>query len=129
MKQIFAILQEVWQPGGIVCHKRFTATNILPIIFLVVGFTVTGVGEAVDAQVVILRCTNPVSGATWDTKINFENKTADSFPATITEESIKWHNVLQGGQYSLDRISGELTVLFASSTGGFALKDKCRFTQ
>ena len=76
-----------------------------------------------------LRCTNPFSGATWDVAIDPARRTADSFPAQITRKSIEWHDSLHGGRYEFDRASGELTVTYASSTGGVFLKDRCRFMQ
>jgi hypothetical protein len=74
-----------------------------------------------------LRCTNPYSGATWDVAIDPKRRTADSFPADITDRSIEWRDLARGGRYEFDRASGDLTVVYASSTGGFFLKDKCRF--
>jgi len=82
-----------------------------------------------DASEAVLRCTNPVSGATWDMPIDFENNTANSFPATFTDNSIDWHDVSHGGHYSFDRVSGGLTVIYASSMGGFSLKLTCRLTE
>ena len=76
-----------------------------------------------------LRCTNPFSGAMRDIAIDHLQRTADSFPATITEKTIKWHDATRGGNYELDRASGQLTVVYASSTGGFFLRDNCRFLE
>jgi len=52
--------------------------------------------------------------------------TADSFPAEITDRSIRWRDAARGGNYEFDRGSGELTVVYASSMGGTFLKDNCR---
>jgi hypothetical protein len=73
-----------------------------------------------------LRCTNPFSGATWDVAIDPARRTAGSFPADITGKSIEWHDSVRGGRYEFDRTSGDLTVAYASSTGGFFVKDQCR---
>ena len=51
--------------------------------------------------------------------------TADSFPAEITGSQIAWHDTLHGGYYYLDRASGALTFLNASSTGGYATHHTC----
>jgi hypothetical protein len=85
--------------------------------------------ERAGAAPATLRCTNPFSGATWDIAIDHTRRTADSFPATITEKTIRWHDAARGGNYELDRTSGELTVVYASSTGGFFLKDNCQYLQ
>ena len=73
----------------------------------------------------ILTCTNPVSGFSWRIRINFEQSTVDSNPARITSTEISWHDGTDGGNYTLDRKSGSLTVIFASSTGGYFLHHRC----
>lgn len=71
------------------------------------------------------HCTNPASGARWDIVVDYGRRLADSFPAEITRERISWHDTRHGGLYELDRSSGALTVRFASSTGGYFLRDRC----
>jgi hypothetical protein len=73
----------------------------------------------------ILTCTNLVSGASWQIRIDFERRTVDSNPARISSTDISWHDAKDGGNYELDRKSGALTVIFASSTGGYFLHDRC----
>jgi len=73
----------------------------------------------------ILVCTNPVSGASWQIRIDFRNETVDSNPARISTTQISWHDATDGGNYTLDRKSGALTVIVASSTGGYFLHDRC----
>jgi hypothetical protein len=51
---------------------------------------------------------------------------ADSNPARINEAQISWHDTTDGGNYTLDRKSGELTVVVASSTGGYFLHHRCK---
>jgi hypothetical protein len=96
-------------------------------VFIVAGLAILVHGERLNAAPMVLRCTNPASGAVWDIKIDYQSSTANSFPAIISENGITWHDALHGGHYALDRNSGDLTVIYASSTGGFTLKDKCRF--
>lgn len=74
----------------------------------------------------VLACTNLVSGAGWLIKINFEDSTVDSNPARISNTEISWHDATGGGNYTLDRKTGNLTVVFASSTGGYFIHDRCR---
>jgi hypothetical protein len=71
-------------------------------------------------------CTNLVSGASWRIRINFERSTVDANPARISGAKISWHDATDGGNYTLDRKSGNLTVIVASSTGGYFLHDRCR---
>jgi|ERR1700749_2275539 hypothetical protein len=73
-----------------------------------------------------LTCTNPVSGANWKISIDFGKSTVDANPAHISEASISWHDHKDGGNYTLDRKTGKLTVIVASSTGGYFLYDNCR---
>ena len=81
------------------------------------------VAHAVESAV---ACTNPASGTQWQIRIDYERSTVDSYPASITEAKISWHDASDGGNYSLDRKSGNLTVAVASSTGGYFLYDRCK---
>lgn len=82
-------------------------------------------GQAV-ARGVHVTCTNPASGATWRIRIDYERATVDANPARIGGAEISWHDAKDGGNYTLDRHSGALTVIIASSTGGYFLHDRCR---
>jgi len=73
-----------------------------------------------------VTCTNPASGARWEIRIDYDNRTVDANPARISDAQISWHDARDGGNYTLDRTSGELTVIVASSTGGYFLHDRCR---
>jgi hypothetical protein len=74
----------------------------------------------------VFNCTNLASGAGWQIKINFRASTVDSNPARISASTISWHDPADGGNYSLDRSTGNLTVVIASSTGGYFIHDRCR---
>ncbi len=74
----------------------------------------------------VLTCTNLVSGVAWQIKIDFQRRTVDSNPARISSATISWHDRSDGGNYTLDRKSGNLTAIFASSTGGYFIYDRCR---
>jgi hypothetical protein len=43
-----------------------------------------------------------------------------------SEARVSWHDATDGGNYTLDRKSGELTVVVASSTGGYFLHHHCK---
>lgn len=74
----------------------------------------------------LVTCTNPVSGTTWQLDIDYDRRTVDSYPASVNDEEISWHDIKDGGYYTLDRKSGDLTFVAASSTGGYFLHDHCR---
>jgi hypothetical protein len=73
-----------------------------------------------------VTCTNPASGAQWQIRVDYEHGTVDSYPARITAANISWHDASDGGNYTLDRKSGSLTVVIASSTGGYFVYDRCK---
>ena len=49
-----------------------------------------------------------------------------SFPAKISRTEISWFDREEQGNYTLDRKSGNLTVIVASATGGYFLYHHCR---
>lgn len=73
-----------------------------------------------------VTCTNTHSGATWQISIDYGHATVDRNPARITDADISWHDANDGGNYTLDRRSGDLTVVVASSTGGYFLHHLCQ---
>ena len=93
---------------------------------LAVGLSSPGLAiEAAHGEAAV-TCTNPASGATWQIKIDYDHSTVDSNPASISESQIKWRDAKDGWNYTLDRKSGNLTVVLASSTGGNFLYDRCK---
>jgi hypothetical protein len=80
------------------------------------------------AGAVGVTCTNPYSGATWRIAIDYDQRTVDSNPASISETQIAWRDAKDGWRYTLDRKSGKLTIVLASATGGNFLYDQCKLT-
>jgi len=74
----------------------------------------------------VITCTNLASGSSWKIRIDFGKATVDSNPARMNNSKITWHDATDGGNYTLDRVSGNLTVVVASSTGGYFLHHRCR---
>jgi hypothetical protein len=72
-----------------------------------------------------ITCTNPASGASWQIRIDYTRGTVDSNPASIGDAEISWHAAADSRNYTLDRKSGDLTVVVASSTGGYFIHDRC----
>jgi hypothetical protein len=73
-----------------------------------------------------ITCINPASGTSWQIVIDYTKATVDSNPADITRAGISWFDPKDGGNYRLDRTSGDLTASVASSTGGYFRHLRCR---
>ncbi|MGO9682214.1 MAG: hypothetical protein ACLPTZ_06400 [Beijerinckiaceae bacterium] len=102
--------------------NRFPAAGLAA---LAIGIVVSASGAAAPPSEFAVTCTNNASGASWQIKIDYDRSTVDSNPAHIGDTEISWHDAKDGGNYTLDRKSGNLTVVVASSTGGYFLYDHC----
>ena len=83
-------------------------------------------GAQTHAAAAAITCVNPASGTTWQITIDYDRATVDSNPAAVSDDEISWRDAKDGWHYTLDRRSGALTVVVASSTGGYFLHDRCR---
>jgi hypothetical protein len=90
------------------------------------GLALAGSALAAPSGQSAITCTNPASGTQWQIKIDYDHSTVDSNPARISDGNISWRDASDGGNYTLDRKSGNLTVIVASSTGGYFLHDRCK---
>jgi len=100
---------------------QVTAFVIAGLLTLAVAFAAHGqYGKA------SMTCTNSASGVSWQINIDYNQRTVDANPAQISDAKIWWHDAKDGGNYTLDRKSGDLTVIVASSTGGYFIYDRCR---
>jgi hypothetical protein len=72
-----------------------------------------------------VTCTNPGNGASWQIVIDYGKDTVDTYPARITPAKIAWFDAKDGGNYTLDRQSGNFTAIIASSTGGYFRRGYC----
>jgi hypothetical protein len=90
------------------------------------GLALAGSALAAPSGQSAITCTNPASGTQWQIKVDYDHSTVDSNPARISDGNISWHDASDGGNYTLDRKSGNLTVVVASSTGGYFLYDRCK---
>lgn len=107
--------------GTIQSRLWATAIGVLLTVFAVfAGSAMAQHGAAA------ITCTNPHSGTSWQIQIDYEHSTVDANPARIREADISWHDAHDGGNYTLDRKNGNLTVVVASSTGGYFLYDRCK---
>ncbi len=73
-----------------------------------------------------ITCVNPSSGTTWEINIDYNRSTVDENPASISESEIAWRDRKDRWNYTLDRKTGQLTVIVASSTGGYMQFDRCK---
>lgn len=96
------------------------------IAALATGVAVLATNGQAQGSETVITCTNPTSGVSWQIKIDYDRRTVDANPASISADEISWHNQADGGNYTLDRKSGKLTVIFASSTAGHFLYHRCR---
>jgi hypothetical protein len=106
-------------------QKYFCRTLGIAMALVSTGVTIAPTYGA-EGPESVFNCTNLASGAGWQIKINFHASTVDSNPARISSTTISWHDSADGGNYSLDRSTGDLTVVIASSTGGYFIHDRCR---
>lgn len=101
-------------PGTVSAILLVAATVLLPTR-----------GQAQQTETA-MACTNPASGAHWRMTVDLRHGTVDSHPAQISDDEISWHDPTDGGYYTFDRESGDLTAAIASSTGGWLRHSRCR---
>lgn len=77
-------------------------------------------------QAAKITCVNPASGATWQIDVDYARKTVDGIPADIDADEIYWKDPKDLRNYTLDRKTGKLTMIAASSTGGSIWFDRCK---
>lgn len=106
--------------------QRLLLTGLLPGVALAAAIAVPSVSAYAQRGESAITCINPASGASWQIKIDYDRRTVDSNPASINDATISWHDASDGGNYTLERKSGDLTVIVASSTGGYFLNDHCK---
>jgi hypothetical protein len=121
---------EAWQ-GQTMARSQFPRSSRqlltgIAAVTLLALLALRPVRAATPGGPTLLTCTNPLSGANWKISIDFDRSTVDANPARISDASISWHDHKDGANYTLDRKTGKLTVIVASSTGGYFLYDNCR---
>jgi hypothetical protein len=94
---------------------------IMSVVLLIVGVRAHAVAR--ETQV---TCVNPASGTAWKIRIDYDRHTVDSNSARISNGEISWRDASDGDNYTLDRKSGDLTMVAASSTGGYFLHHHCK---
>jgi hypothetical protein len=95
------------------------------IVTLAAAVALAAFSRRAEAGEVAVTCTNPFSGVSWQIAIDYDHRTVNSNPARISDAEIRWRDAKDGWNYTLDRMSGKLTVILASATGGNFLYDNC----
>jgi hypothetical protein len=98
---------------------------IVAIAVLVRAATVLPAGAAAPDGAATITCTNPASGVAWQIAVDPSRATVDANPARFSPGEISWFDPKDGGNYTLDRKSGELVAGVASSTGGYFRRARC----
>jgi hypothetical protein len=91
----------------------------------IAGLAVSVVNGNAQESKTAITCTNPVSRTSWQIAIDLDKATVDSNRAEITDAKIAWFDPTDGSNYTLDRKSGDLTAIVASSTGGYFRHGRC----
>src|SRR5271163_3535374 len=113
--------------------RRCTRVRLMVVGRLAVGIGVLVIGWATVASggeeqhgETAVTCANVSSGSNWQIRIDYGKSTVDSNPARISDAQISWRDASDGGNYTLDRKSGDLTAIVASSTGGAFFYHHCK---
>jgi hypothetical protein len=102
-----------------------TRSRAAAIAGLASAMAVSVIDAGAQSGETAITCTNPTSGAHWQIRIDYQKGTVDANPARISDAKISWHDASDGGNYTLERKSGALTVVIASATGGYFLYHQC----
>ena len=102
-----------------------TSANRFAGTIISIAALTASLGPQATARETSVTCVNPASGAHWQIRIDYDRRTVDSNSASISTGEISWRDASDGGNYTLDRKSGELTMVAASSTGGYFMHHHC----
>jgi hypothetical protein len=81
--------------------------------------------RSIPPDAAAVECVNPANGFAWTFRLNAAAGTVDDLPARFGKERISWRDHADGGFYELELASGALTIVRASSTGGYTSSDRC----
>jgi hypothetical protein len=78
---------------------------------------------AISPNAARIECVNPDNGFAWTLRLSQTAGTVDGWPARFGTERIFWRDSNSG--YELELANGALTIVRASSTGGYTSFDRC----
>lgn len=88
--------------------------------------SIAGIGCAAAADTPsTVTCTNTVSHAPMQIRIDFARRLVNADPAQIGDAEISWHDDREHANYTLNRKTGLLEAVIPSSTGGYFLHYQC----
>jgi hypothetical protein len=123
---VIKMLAIAYEQGSRMRHRSMAARFWVAAAAIALG--VGGLAPAAEAQhgQATIACSNPASGTIWQITVDFDRRTVDGHPASISDAVISWRDPDDQGNYTLDRKSGNLRVAVPSSTGGYFLHDQCK---
>lgn len=95
------------------------------LLLAAIAGSMAATAAAAPARQTVVTCRNPASGTAWQLRIDYDRGTVNANAARIGDAEISWHDAADGANYTLDRRSGALTGVVASSTGGYFVHDQC----
>ena len=95
------------------------------IVCLAAGVAMPSLSGNAQEGAAAITCTNPVSNASWQIKVDYAKATVDTYPAKISAGQISWFDPKDLSNNTLDRKTGNLTTSIASSTGGYFRPGRC----
>ena len=104
--------------------RNWSAAPTLFAMLLAIAAHDSAVAQPGQAAAGSVNCRNE-NGYSWRLAIDYRRSTVDANPATITPAEISWFDPNDGGHYTLERQTGELTASVASSTGGYFRHARC----
>ena len=107
--------------------RALVGTRSLAAVFGALAVMAAAPASSDDAQrgERAITCMNKSSGTTWQIKVDYDRRTVDTNPASISDSKIAWRDANDGWRYTLDLKSGDLTVVLASSMGGNMYFHRC----
>jgi hypothetical protein len=106
--------------------RTTTRPMALAALALAYGLATPAMGLEAEHGQRAITCTNTSSGTKWQIQVDYDQKTVDANPASISDTKIAWRDAKDGWRYSLDLKTGELYVVFASSMGGNTYFHRCQ---
>lgn len=105
--------------------NRFCIRSAAAVILAWAAATAVDAAAGAPGDAAAITCANPASGATWQIVVDPDKATVDANPARFSLGEVSWFDPKDGGNYTLDRKSGELVGSVASSTGGYFRRARC----
>jgi hypothetical protein len=97
---------------------------LVPLVMAGCHAGVSPARPAISPNAARIECVNPDNGFAWTLRLSQAAGTVDGWPARFGAERISWRDGANSG-YELELANGALTIVRASSTGGYMSFDRC----